>query len=71
MQIKITSIFVNDQEKALNFYTEVLGFKKKVLKLMFIVTCLMANGGLTALLVSVFLLWKDQVMPRLLMGGKN
>ena len=29
MQIKLTSIFVNDQEKALKFYTDVLGFKKK------------------------------------------
>ena len=29
MQIKLTSVFVNDQEKALKFYTDVLGFKKK------------------------------------------
>jgi len=29
MQIKLTSIFVNDQEKALKFYTDVLGFTKK------------------------------------------
>ena len=29
MQIKLTSVFVNDQEKALKFYTEALGFKKK------------------------------------------
>jgi predicted enzyme related to lactoylglutathione lyase len=29
MKIKITSIFVDDQEKALHFYTEVLGFIKK------------------------------------------
>ena len=29
MKIKITSIYVNDQEKALRFYTEVLGFVKK------------------------------------------
>lgn len=29
MKIKITSIFVNDQEKALHFYTDVLGFVKK------------------------------------------
>jgi hypothetical protein len=29
MQIKLTSIFVDDQEKALKFYTEVLGFQKK------------------------------------------
>ena len=28
MQIKFTSILVDDQEKALKFYTEVLGFKK-------------------------------------------
>jgi predicted enzyme related to lactoylglutathione lyase len=30
VQIKLTSIFVNDQEKALKFYTEVLGFLKKM-----------------------------------------
>jgi catechol 2,3-dioxygenase-like lactoylglutathione lyase family enzyme len=29
MQIKLTSVFVDDQEKALKFYTEVLGFQKK------------------------------------------
>jgi glyoxylase I family protein len=29
MRIKLTSIMVDDQDKALNFYTEVLGFKKK------------------------------------------
>lgn len=29
MKIKITSIYVNDQEKALRFYTEVLAFVKK------------------------------------------
>jgi predicted enzyme related to lactoylglutathione lyase len=29
MKIKVTSIYVNDQEKALHFYTEVLGFVKK------------------------------------------
>lgn len=29
MKIKLTSIYVNDQEKALRFYTEVLGFAKK------------------------------------------
>ena len=29
MKIKITSIHVNDQEKALRFYTDVLGFVKK------------------------------------------
>ena len=29
MKIKLTSIFVDDQEKALRFYTEVLGFIKK------------------------------------------
>ncbi|MDN9011677.1 VOC family protein [Brevibacillus laterosporus] len=29
MKIKLTSIFVNDQERALSFYTEVLGFVKK------------------------------------------
>jgi predicted enzyme related to lactoylglutathione lyase len=29
MKIKVMSIFVDDQEKALRFYTEVLGFVKK------------------------------------------
>ncbi len=29
MKIKITTIYVDDQEKALRFYTEVLGFLKK------------------------------------------
>ena len=29
MKIKVMSIYVDDQEKALHFYTEVLGFKKK------------------------------------------
>ena len=29
MKIKLTSIFVDDQSKALRFYTEVLGFTKK------------------------------------------
>jgi len=29
MKIKVTSVHVDDQEKALRFYTEVLGFKKK------------------------------------------
>jgi len=29
MKIKLTSLYVDDQEKALRFYTEVLGFKKK------------------------------------------
>jgi predicted enzyme related to lactoylglutathione lyase len=29
MKINLTSVFVDDQEKALRFYTEVLGFKKK------------------------------------------
>lgn len=29
MKIKRTSVYVNDQEKALHFYTEVLGFVKK------------------------------------------
>jgi catechol 2,3-dioxygenase-like lactoylglutathione lyase family enzyme len=29
-RINITSVFVDDQEKALRFYTEVLGFTKKV-----------------------------------------
>lgn len=30
MKIKITSVFVEDQEKALTFYTDVLGFVKKI-----------------------------------------
>jgi predicted enzyme related to lactoylglutathione lyase len=29
MKIKVTNIYVNDQEKALHMYTEVLGFVKK------------------------------------------
>jgi predicted enzyme related to lactoylglutathione lyase len=29
MKIKLTSVYVNDQEKALRFYTDVLGFTKK------------------------------------------
>ncbi len=29
MKIKITTLYVNDQEKALRFYTDVLGFVKK------------------------------------------
>jgi predicted enzyme related to lactoylglutathione lyase len=29
MKIKLTNVYVNDQEKALRFYTEVLGFVKK------------------------------------------
>jgi predicted enzyme related to lactoylglutathione lyase len=29
MKIKLTSVFVNDQEKALQFYTKILGFVKK------------------------------------------
>jgi predicted enzyme related to lactoylglutathione lyase len=29
MQIKLTSVYVDDQAKALRFYTEVLGFVKK------------------------------------------
>ena len=29
MRIKLTSIMVDDQDKALTFYTEVLGFRKK------------------------------------------
>ena len=29
MKIKLTKVYVNDQEKALRFYTEVLGFVKK------------------------------------------
>ena len=30
MKIKLTSIMVDDQEKALRFYTQVLGFQKKL-----------------------------------------
>jgi predicted enzyme related to lactoylglutathione lyase len=29
MKIKVTSIYVDDQDKALRFYTEILGFAKK------------------------------------------
>jgi predicted enzyme related to lactoylglutathione lyase len=29
MKIKVTTVYVDDQEKALRFYTEVLGFVKK------------------------------------------
>ena len=29
MKIKVTSVYVDDQDKALRFYTEVLGFAKK------------------------------------------
>ena len=29
MRIKLTSIMVDDQDKAIRFYTEILGFKKK------------------------------------------
>ena len=29
MKIKLTSVYVNDEEKALRFYTDVLGFTKK------------------------------------------
>jgi predicted enzyme related to lactoylglutathione lyase len=29
MKIKLTSVYVDDQEKALHFYTEVLGFSQK------------------------------------------
>jgi glyoxylase I family protein len=30
MRIKLTSIMVDDQDKALRFYTEVIGFRKKL-----------------------------------------
>jgi predicted enzyme related to lactoylglutathione lyase len=30
MKIKVTKIYVDDQHRALNFYTEILGFTKKV-----------------------------------------
>lgn len=30
MKIKLNSIIVNDQKKALDFYTQILGFKKKM-----------------------------------------
>lgn len=30
MKIKLSSVFVDDQEKALKFYTETLGFEKKM-----------------------------------------
>ena len=29
MKLKVTSLYVDDQNKALRFYTEVLGFAKK------------------------------------------
>ena len=29
MKIKVTSTYVDDQEKALRFYTDVVGFQKK------------------------------------------
>jgi predicted enzyme related to lactoylglutathione lyase len=29
MKIKLTSVYVDDQDKALRFYTEVVGFTKK------------------------------------------
>ena len=29
MKIKVTSLYVDDQEKALHFYTDILGFTKK------------------------------------------
>ena len=29
MKIKVMSVYVDDQDKALRFYTEVLGFMKK------------------------------------------
>ena len=29
MKIKLTSVYVDDQDKALRFYAEVLGFAKK------------------------------------------
>jgi catechol 2,3-dioxygenase-like lactoylglutathione lyase family enzyme len=29
MKIKLTTVYVDDQERALRFYTEVLGFVKK------------------------------------------
>src|SRR5215467_12880987 len=29
MKIKLTSVYVDDQDKALRFYTDVLGFSKK------------------------------------------
>ncbi len=30
MKLKLTSVYVDDQDKALKFYTEVLGFVKKI-----------------------------------------
>jgi|SRR5271154_437983 len=30
MQLKLTNVFVDDQDKALKFYTDVLGFAKKM-----------------------------------------
>jgi hypothetical protein len=34
MKIKLTSVYVDDHEKALRFYTEVLGFAKKLISVM-------------------------------------
>jgi predicted enzyme related to lactoylglutathione lyase len=31
MKIKLTNVYVDDQEKALRFYTEVLGFTKQLI----------------------------------------
>ncbi|HEX3524352.1 MAG TPA: VOC family protein [Stellaceae bacterium] len=34
MKIKLTSVYVDDQEKALRFYTEVLGFTRRPISAM-------------------------------------
>jgi catechol 2,3-dioxygenase-like lactoylglutathione lyase family enzyme len=34
MKIKLTSVYVDDQEKALRFYTEILGFTKRLISAM-------------------------------------
>jgi catechol 2,3-dioxygenase-like lactoylglutathione lyase family enzyme len=34
MKIKLTSVYVDDQEKALRFYTDVLGFTKRLISAM-------------------------------------
>lgn len=36
MQIRLSSIMVDDQDKALKFYTDVLGFVKKTLTYTFV-----------------------------------
>jgi Glyoxalase/Bleomycin resistance protein/Dioxygenase superfamily len=44
MKIKLTSVYVDDQDKALQFYTEVLGLREK--GGLFAGTIPLADGGL-------------------------